>query len=120
MFKFRLTLLSGILLAIVVIWSAVQVGMLTPIWGLLLFVTTSFEFYQLGKSNTEYRTKNEKEYWKILNEAAQLEEIARSSSIALFPEIQYELVEKAAVKYLSIDLPHNAESIRALITNQVY
>jgi|ERR1035441_2991525 hypothetical protein len=111
MFKFKPTVLTFIIL---VGLCGLFMYFIPHYWWALpcAFLTVAIGSYQLGKINTTRESELSQYYQKILAEAIQVEEIATSSNIALFPDIQMELVELAVAKYLSIGLQKEADDLR--------
>jgi len=110
MVKFKPTVLSFIILAIIAV--AFSFCLHGPVWAFLgAFLSSSFMWYTLGKSSVYLKYEDQKNYIEILTQAKQLEEIGTSPSVSLFPEIQAELIDLACQKYKSIGLDEDAERL---------
>ena len=116
--EFKPTVITYIILASIVILCSVFLhgpawayfGGTIPVW---------IGGYYLGKFSVIYDTEEARLYRKTLAEANQIEEIALSSSISLFPEIQEELVQMAIVKYISIGHQKEADNIRGTMAGKL-
>ena len=82
-----------------------------PVFGLGLAL--SFMFYHFGRISVLHQTMEEKEILKIKTQADQIDEIACSPTVELFPDIKNELLDLAAEKYDIVGEIEKAKVLRA-------
>jgi len=117
--EFKPTVFTFIVLGGLCAFFCWHIPIAVTYWLIGAMGSITFASYQFGKISVTHEMEDERLYRKTLAEAIQIEQIATSSSITLFPDIEAELIDLAIEKYLSIGHQQEADELRALLRGKL-
>ena len=117
--NFKLTIWSALIFIALAIFCLCHIPVTAAVAAGGFAFSLSFLWYNVGKNVVTHQNTDELDYRRIFAQAEQLEEIATSPSIQLFPDIQMESADLAIAKYREIGENERADSLAASFANRM-